>query len=71
MEFYTEYKTFNTREKREYVNITRDVAEVLEKSGISEGMVLVAAMHITAGVYINDAECLGIDDYIYIGNDEN
>ena len=62
MKFFTEYRTFNTQRKREYVNITGDVAEVLEKSGISEGMILVAAMHITAGVYINDAESGLIED---------
>jgi len=48
--------TFNTQKHREYINITSDVNEVLQKSGIKEGMVLVAAMHITAAVYINDAE---------------
>ena len=48
--------TFNTKNHREYINITSDVSRVLKKSGIKEGMVLVSAMHITAGVYINDAE---------------
>lgn len=52
----TKYLTFNTREKREYVNITGQVSDVVTESGIAEGMVLVAAMHITAGVFINDAE---------------
>ena len=56
MKFHTEYMTFNTQKHREYINITADVNEVLRKSGIKEGMVLVAAMHITAAVYINDAE---------------
>ena len=56
MKFHTEYMTFNTQKHREYINITSDVNEVLRKSGIKEGMVLVAAMHITAAVYINDAE---------------
>jgi secondary thiamine-phosphate synthase enzyme len=56
MKFYTEYMWFNTQKKREYINITRDVEKVLEKSGIKEGMILVSAMHITAGVYVNDAE---------------
>lgn len=56
MKFYTEYMWFNTQKKREYINITRDVEKVLEKSGIREGMILVSAMHITAGVYVNDAE---------------
>jgi secondary thiamine-phosphate synthase enzyme len=52
----TEYLTFNTRKHREYVNITEEVAAVVRRSGIEEGMVLVSAMHITAGVYVNDAE---------------
>jgi len=48
--------TYNTKNHREYINITLDVDNVLKKSGIKEGMVLVSAMHITAGVYVNDAE---------------
>ncbi len=56
MKFFTEYMWFNTSKKREYINITRDVEKVLERSGIKEGMILVSAMHITAGVYVNDAE---------------
>ncbi len=56
MKFFTEYMWFNTQKKREYINITRDVEKVLERSGIKEGMILVSAMHITAGVYVNDAE---------------
>lgn len=56
MKFHTEYLTFNTAKRREYVNITRTVEEILAKSGIREGMILVSAMHITAGVYVNDAE---------------
>ncbi|MBE0643091.1 MAG: YjbQ family protein [Bacteroidetes bacterium] len=56
MKFHTEYLTFNTRNKREYLNITTEVEAALRKSGIREGMVLVSAMHITAGVWVNDAE---------------
>ena len=56
MKYFTEYMTFNTKNHREYINITLDIDNVLKKSGINEGMVLVSAMHITAGVYINDAE---------------
>lgn len=56
MKSYTEYLVFNTARRREYINITDKVASALMKSGISEGMVLVSAMHITAGVYVNDAE---------------
>ncbi len=47
---------FNVRGRREFINITPQVAEVLQKSGIKEGLVLVNAMHITASVFINDNE---------------
>ena len=56
MKFHTEYLFFNTTNHREYVNITRDVQKALQKSEIQEGMILVSAMHITAAVYVNDAE---------------
>ena len=56
MKSATQYLWFNTSRQREYINITDKVAEVVERSGIEEGMVLVSAMHITAGVYVNDAE---------------
>jgi len=47
---------FDTKKHREYVNITEDVEKAVKRSGIQEGMVLISAMHITAGVYVNDAE---------------
>ena len=53
---------FNTKKRREYINITGEVEEALQKSGIQEGFVLVSAMHITAGVYVNDAEQGLIED---------
>jgi secondary thiamine-phosphate synthase enzyme len=56
MRFFTEYMTFNTKNKREYINITGEVGRMLQRSGIRDGMALVSAMHITAGVYVNDAE---------------
>ncbi len=56
MKTQTEYLWFNTKNHREYINITGEVEKILHKSGINEGMVLVSAMHITAGVYVNDAE---------------
>ncbi|MGB9637025.1 MAG: secondary thiamine-phosphate synthase enzyme YjbQ [Thermoplasmata archaeon] len=56
MKSHTEYLWFHTKNKREYINITDKVAEIVRKSGITEGFALVSAMHITAGVYINDAE---------------
>ncbi len=52
----TEYLWFNTSKHREFINITDKVEELVRRSGIAEGFVLVSAMHITAGVYVNDAE---------------
>ncbi len=56
MKSYTEYLYFNTKQKREYIRITDEVAKLVEKSGVKEGLVLVSAMHITASVYVNDWE---------------
>lgn len=56
MKTHTAYFTFHTRKKREYINITERVAAEVAASGVREGMVLVSAMHITAGVWVNDAE---------------
>ena len=56
MRFHTEYLTFNAKKHREYINITPRVEKALLNSGIQDGMILVSAMHITAGVYVNDAE---------------
>ncbi len=56
MKSQTEYLWFNTKNHREYINITGEVQRVVRESGVREGFVLVSAMHITAGVYVNDAE---------------
>jgi secondary thiamine-phosphate synthase enzyme len=56
MKSFTHYVTFNTRRRREIIRITDEVAQACRKSGIAEGMVLVSAMHITAGVFVNDDE---------------
>lgn len=56
MKSHTVYKTFSTRERRESIRITEDVAEAVRESGVQEGMVLVSAMHITAAVWVNDDE---------------
>jgi len=56
MKSHTEYLEFKTSQRREYINITAEVETALAKSGIMEGLAMVGAMHITAGVYINDAE---------------
>jgi secondary thiamine-phosphate synthase enzyme len=67
VKFYTEHLWFNTKKHREYINITSDVEQILKKSGVQDGMILVSAMHITAGIYVNDAESgliQDIDDWL-------
>ena len=54
---------FNTPHRRDYINITDQIEELVKKSGVKEGLCLVNAMHITASVYINDAEPGLIADY--------
>lgn len=56
MKSHTTYLWFNTSKHREYINMTDEVEKALHESGIQEGMVLVSAMHITAGIYVNDDE---------------
>jgi len=56
MKSHTKYLWFNTPERRQYIRITGEVEQALDESGIREGMALVSAMHITAGVWVNDAE---------------
>jgi secondary thiamine-phosphate synthase enzyme len=62
MKFHTEYLTFHTKKHREYVHITPQVEGAVRNSDIAEGMVLVSAMHITAGIYVNDHESGLIED---------
>jgi secondary thiamine-phosphate synthase enzyme len=67
MRSHTEYLTFHTKKHREYVHITPQVEQILRKSGVQDGIVLVSAMHITAGVYVNDHEVgliHDIDDWL-------
>src|SRR6266480_6178431 len=56
MKVSTDYLVFNTRQRKELVNITDQIADFVDKSAIREGFVLVSAMHITAGVFVNDEE---------------
>lgn len=56
MSHYTEHLVFCTKKRRELVHLTARLEAILEKSGIKEGMMLVSAMHITAGVFVNDDE---------------
>jgi secondary thiamine-phosphate synthase enzyme len=63
MKSYREELWFHAKGRREYINITAQVQEAIDKSGIKEGLCLVNAMHITASVYINDDERGLISDY--------
>lgn len=56
MKTATEYIWVNTKKLHEFINLTDRVQEFVIKSGINDGFVLISAMHITAGVYVNDAE---------------
>jgi secondary thiamine-phosphate synthase enzyme len=56
MKSHTAYHTFNTEQRREFVRITEDVQSAVTDAGITEGMAIVSAMHITAAVWINDDE---------------
>lgn len=62
MRHATDYLTFETPSRRDYVNITPDVEDFVRRSGIREGLVLVNPMHITAAVYVNDDEAGLIQD---------
>jgi secondary thiamine-phosphate synthase enzyme len=62
MKVLTEYLKFHTKTHRAYVHITPQVETAVKRSGVQEGMVLVSAMHITAGVYVNDNEPGLIED---------
>ncbi|GIU71396.1 MAG: hypothetical protein KatS3mg003_0875 [Candidatus Nitrosocaldaceae archaeon] len=56
MKSLTEYLTFNTDTRVAFINITDKVQDIVDKSGVKEGICLVNAMHITASVFINDDE---------------
>ena len=56
MKVHTDYLWFNTKKRQEFVRITEEIAEIVGKSGVKEGTALVSAMHITAGVFVNDWE---------------
>ena len=56
MRTHTRYLTFETPARRQFVRITDDVQQAVDESGVADGMVLVSAMHITAGVWVNDDE---------------
>src|SRR5258706_629126 len=63
MQVFTDYLWFNIKKRQEFVRITDEVARIVQKSAVREGMVLVSAMHITAGVFVNDWESGLIHDF--------
>ena len=63
MKVHTDYLWFETKARQEFIRITDEVAGIVSVSGVREGMVLVSAMHITAGVYVNDWENGLISDF--------
>jgi secondary thiamine-phosphate synthase enzyme len=63
MKVFTEYLWFNTKKRQEFVRITDEINAIVGKSGVDDGMVLVSAMHITAGVFVNDWESGLIEDF--------
>jgi len=56
MKALTEHLWYETKKRRELIRITDTVDRLVKKSGVQEGMALVSAMHITAGVFVNDDE---------------
>ncbi len=62
MKTHTEYLTFHTDNHREYIHITPQIESIIRKTEIDDGIVLVSAMHITAGIYVNDLEDGLIED---------
>jgi len=63
MVVHTDYLVFTTKKRQEFVRITDEVSSIVKTSGVQEGMVLVSAMHITAGVFVNDWEDGLIQDF--------
>jgi secondary thiamine-phosphate synthase enzyme len=63
MQVFTDYLWFNTKKRQEFIRITDDIAAIVKTSGIADGIVLVSAMHITSGVYVNDWEDGLIHDF--------
>lgn len=63
MKTHTEYLSFETKKKRDYINITPQVEAAVGASGVKEGLCLVNPMHITASIYINDDEPGLIQDF--------
>src|SRR2546430_2270975 len=63
MVVHTDYLWFNTKKRQEFIRITDEIAAIVKTSAVKEGTVLVSAMHITAGVFVNDWEDGLIHDF--------
>jgi secondary thiamine-phosphate synthase enzyme len=63
MKVHTHYLWFNTKKRQEFVRITEDIGAIVSASGVKDGTALVSAMHITAGVFVNDWEDGLIHDF--------
>jgi secondary thiamine-phosphate synthase enzyme len=63
MQVITDYLFFNTKKRQEFIRITDEIATIVERSLVKEGTVLVSAMHITAGVFVNDWEDGLLNDF--------
>jgi secondary thiamine-phosphate synthase enzyme len=63
MKVHTAYLWFETKKRQEFIRITDDVAATVKDAGVTDGSVLVSAMHITSGVFVNDWEDGLIDDF--------
>jgi secondary thiamine-phosphate synthase enzyme len=63
MKVHTDYLWFNTKQQQEFIRITDEIAAIVKTSGVTDGTVLVSAMHITAGVFVNDWEDGLIHDF--------
>jgi secondary thiamine-phosphate synthase enzyme len=63
MKVHTDYLWFNTKKRQEFIRITDEISGIVSVSGVNEGTALVSAMHITAGVFVNDWEDGLIHDF--------
>src|ERR1700751_5099622 len=62
MRIHSDYITVQTKEKREFQNITEHVKNAAEKSGIRDGVILISSLHSNSGVFVNDAEAGLLED---------
>ena len=63
MQIFTDYLWFTTKKRQEFIRITDEIAAIVKRSGVQDGIALVSAMHITAGVYVNDWESGFMEDF--------